>query len=272
MRRMQNQPEQSVVTTSAPLESPSIDPEELAYFERLAHRWWDVEGPFWPLHRLNAFRVDYIRQRLGTLMDLDLACERPLEGLRLLDIGCGGGILSESMARLGARVTGVDVSEKNIRVAQLHARSGGLAIDYRLATADQLVREEAQFDVVLNMEVIEHVDHLPDFLGDCGRLVRPGGAMFVTSINRTLAAWVMAILGAEYVLRWLPRGTHRYRKLVKPREVVRYLGEGFEVLDQTGVRVNPFNRDFSYSRWMGVNYMLFLQCRESPGSLHGAIG
>lgn len=272
MRRMPIQPEQSAVTTSTPLEAPSIDPEEIAYFERLADRWWDVAGPFWPLHRLNAFRVDHIRRWLGILMGLDPEREHPLDGLRLLDIGCGGGILSEPMARLGARVTGVDVSEKNVRVARLHARRGGLAIDYRLASVEQLVREGVQFDVVLNMEVIEHVDHLADFLADCGRLVRPGGAMFVASINRTLAAWAMAIVGAEYVLRWLPRGTHRYRKLVKPREVQDYLGGEFELMDRTGVRVNPFDRGFGYSRWTGVNYMLLLRRVEYPGSLRGGLG
>lgn len=243
------------------LSAPTIDPDEVAYFERLAHRWWDAEGPFWPLHRLNAFRVDYIRRHLAASFGRDPQAERPFEGLKLLDIGCGGGILSESMARLGASVTGVEITEKNVRVAQLHAEWSGLEIDYRLGTAEDLVRGGEQFDAVLNMEVIEHVEHLPEFLADCGRLVRPGGVMFIASINRTLAAFIVAIVGAEYVLRWLPKGTHHYRKLVPPREVETFLGADFDVKDRTGVRVNPFNRVFSYTRWMGVNYMLFMQRR-----------
>ncbi len=243
------------------LSAPTIDPEEVAYFERLAHRWWDADGPFWPLHRLNAFRVDYIRRHLAASFGRDPELERPFEGLRVLDIGCGGGILSESIARLGASVTGVEITEKNVRVAQIHAQWRGLDIDYRLGTAEDLVRAGEQFDVVLNMEVIEHVEHLPEFLADCGRLVRPGGVMFIASINRTLAAFVVAIFGAEYLLRWLPKGTHHYRKLVSPREVEAVLGDDFTIKDRTGVRVNPFNRVFSYTGWMGVNYMLFMQRR-----------
>lgn len=245
--------------TAVHLSAPSIDPDEVAYFERLAHRWWDAEGPFWPLHRLNAFRVDYIRQRLAAALGRDASLERPFAGLRLLDIGCGGGILSESMARLGAQVTGIEITAKNVRVAEMHAQWSGLQIAYRLATVDQLVREGLQFDAVLNMEVIEHVEHLPDFLADCGRLVRPGGIMCVASINRTLAAWLIAIIGAEHILRWLPRGTHHFRKLVKPRQVCAGLGAEFTLLHQTGVRVNPFTRVFGLTRWMGVNYMLMLQ-------------
>ncbi|MBK1717590.1 bifunctional 2-polyprenyl-6-hydroxyphenol methylase/3-demethylubiquinol 3-O-methyltransferase UbiG [Thiocystis violacea] len=247
------------------LTAPSIDPEEVVYFERLAHRWWDAEGPFWPLHRLNAFRVDYIREHLASALGRDASAPQPFEGVRILDIGCGGGILSESMARLGAQVTGIEITEKNVRVAQLHAQWSGLEIDYRLATADQLVREGARFDAVLNMEVIEHVEHLPDFLADCGRLARPGGVMVVASINRTPAAWLMAIVGAEYILRWLPRGTHHYRKLVPPCEVVRLLGDEYRRLHETGVRVNPFNRVFGYTGWKGVNYMLVMQRLASRG-------
>ena len=243
------------------LSAPTIDPDEVAYFERLAHRWWDADGPFWPLHRLNAFRVDYIRRHLAASFGRDPDAERPFEGLKVLDIGCGGGILSESMARLGASVTGMEITEKNVRVAQLHAEWSGLKIDYRLGTAEDLVRGGEQFDAVLNMEVIEHVEHLPEFLADCGLLVRPGGVMFIASINRTIAAFIVAILGAEYVLRWLPKGTHHYRKLVTPREVEALLGKDFDVEDRTGVRVNPFNRVFSYTRWTGVNYMLFMKRR-----------
>jgi 2-polyprenyl-6-hydroxyphenyl methylase / 3-demethylubiquinone-9 3-methyltransferase len=241
------------------LSTPSIDPEEVAYFERLAHRWWDTEGPFWPLHRLNAFRVDYIRRHLCASLGCDPGAKRPFAGLRMLDIGCGGGILSESMARLGAQVTGIDITEKNLQVARLHAQWSGLEIDYRLESVEQLAEEGTQFDVVLNMEVVEHVEHLHDFLADCARLARPGGVMVVSSINRTPAAWVMAILGAERILRWLPRGTHHYHKLVRPAEVAHGLGEDYRLVHETGVRVNPFNRTFGYTRWKGVNYMMVWQ-------------
>jgi len=245
--------------TSTPLHAPSIDPEEIAYFDKLAHRWWDTEGPFWPLHKLNAFRVEYIRERLSQALGTDPTAERPLQGLRLLDIGCGGGILSESMARLGARVTGIDVTEKNIRVAGLHAEQGGLDLDYRLAAAEDLAASDEQFDAVLNMEVVEHVDHRPGFLSACGKLVRPGGVMVVATINRSLAALVIAIFGAEYVLRWLPKGTHHWRKLVKPAEVMAGLGDEFELMHRTGVRVNPLDRSFHYTGYLGVNYMLLLR-------------
>jgi 2-polyprenyl-6-hydroxyphenyl methylase/3-demethylubiquinone-9 3-methyltransferase len=190
---------------------------------------------------------------------MDPRAELPLAGLRVLDIGCGGGILSESVSRLGARVLATDVTEKNLRVARMHARESGLDVDYRLATAADLVAAGETFDLVLNMEVVEHVDGLPQFLADCGRLVRPGGIMLVATINRTPAAALIAIFGAEVLLRWLPRGTHHYRKLVRPAEVLGGLGEGFRLLDRTGVRVNPLNRKFSYTRWMGVNYMLLLR-------------
>lgn len=245
--------------TSVQLSAPSIDPAEVTYFEGLAHRWWDPNGPFWPLHRLNELRSGYLREQLSRAYGRDPEAERPLDGLSLLDIGCGGGILSESMARLGARVTGIDVVEKNIRVAGLHAGWSGLDIAYRHAAVEDLAAAGETFDVVLNMEVVEHVDGLPGFLAACARLVRPGGLMAVATINRTPIAFLVAILGAEYVLGWLPKGTHHYRKLVKPAEVRGGLGPGFELRHQTGVRVNPFDRSLHFTGFMGVNYMLLLQ-------------
>jgi 2-polyprenyl-6-hydroxyphenyl methylase/3-demethylubiquinone-9 3-methyltransferase len=242
--------------TAAHLSAPDIDPSEVEYFEKLAHRWWDEDGPFWPLHRLNAFRLAYVRDRLCAAFGRDAATERPLEGLRILDIGCGGGILSESVHALGAEVTGTEITEKNIRVAEIHAAWSGASINYKLITADDLAASGATFDVVLNMEVVEHVEHLSDFLASCAKLVRPGGVMVVATINRTPIAWLTAIFGAENVLGWLPKGTHHYRKLVKPREVRAGLGEDFDVLHETGVRVNPFNRAFSFSRFKGINYMM----------------
>jgi 2-polyprenyl-6-hydroxyphenyl methylase/3-demethylubiquinone-9 3-methyltransferase len=244
--------------TAVHLSAPDIDPSEVEYFEKLAHRWWDDQGPFWPLHRLNAFRVDYIRDHLCRVFGRDADAQRPFEGLRILDIGCGGGILSESVARMGAAVTGTEITEKNIRVAEIHAHWSGLDIDYRLVTADDLAAGGATFDAVLNMEVVEHVENLPGFLA------RPDGVMVVATINRTPIAWLTAIVGAEQILRWLPKGTHHYRKLVRPGEVIAGLGSDFQVVDRTGVRVNPFNRAFSYTAFEGVNYMMVLQ-RGGPG-------
>ncbi len=243
----------------SPLHGSNINPREVAYFERLAHRWWDEQGPFWPLHRLNAFRVAYLRQQICRVLGRIDSGEQPFAGLRILDIGCGGGILSESMARLGARVTAIDVAEKNIHVSQLHAATSGLEIDYRLMTAEQLVATDVTFDVVLNMEVVEHVDHLPGFLTSCGQLVRPGGVMFISTINRTFIAWLMVVIGAEYILRWLPRGTHHYTQLVKPTELIDVLKRDFRVLHQTGVRINPFTRRFRFSRSLSVNYMMVFE-------------
>ncbi len=238
------------------LSAPDIDPSEVEYFEKLAHRWWDEQGPFWPLHKLNAFRAGYVREHLCGAFGRDPDAQRPLAGLRVLDIGCGGGILSESVARMGASVTGTEITEKNVRVAQLHGSWSGLDIDYRLITADALAANGEAYDAVLNMEVVEHVERLPQFLATCARLVRPGGVMVVATINRTPASWLTAILGAEYVLGWLPKGTHHYRKLVKPAELMAGLGSGFQVLHRTGVRVNPFNRAFSFTNFEGVNYMM----------------
>jgi 2-polyprenyl-6-hydroxyphenyl methylase/3-demethylubiquinone-9 3-methyltransferase len=245
--------------TAAHLTAPDIDPNEVEYFENLAHRWWDEDGPFWPLHKLNSFRLGYVRDRLCAAFGRDTEAERPLEGLEVLDIGCGGGILSESVHRLGANVTGTEITEKNIRVAEIHAGWSNADIDYRLVTADDLAATGASFDAVLNMEVVEHVENLPDFLASCGRLVRPGGVMVVATINRTWPAWISAIIGAEYILGWLPKGTHHYRKLVKPTELRSGLGEAFKVIHETGVRVNPFNRAFSFSRYKGINYMMVFQ-------------
>ncbi|MCG6940842.1 MAG: bifunctional 2-polyprenyl-6-hydroxyphenol methylase/3-demethylubiquinol 3-O-methyltransferase UbiG [Thiohalocapsa sp.] len=252
--------------TAAHLTAPDIDPSEVEYFESLAHRWWDDEGPFWPLHKLNAFRLDYVRDRLCAAFGRDPTAERPLAGLTVLDIGCGGGILSESVHALGAEVTGTEITEKNVRVAEIHAGWSGADIDYRLITADDLAATGVTFDAVLNMEVVEHVEHLPDFLASCGRLVRPGGVMVVATINRTWAAWLSAIVGAEYVLGWLPKGTHHYRKLVKPRELRDGLGSAFKVIHETGVRVNPFNRHFSFSGYKGINYMMVFQRAAAPAS------
>jgi 2-polyprenyl-6-hydroxyphenyl methylase/3-demethylubiquinone-9 3-methyltransferase len=246
-----------------PATSASADPEEMRRFERLAETWWDAGGPFWPLHRLNALRTGYLRDRLAAHFQRDPRTARPLEGLRVLDIGCGGGILSESMARLGARVTGIDVVARNVAIATRHSAAEGLAIDYRAVGVEQL-GGEAPFDVVLNMEVVEHVSGLEGFMAGCAARVRPGGVMVVATLNRTLKAWLFAIVGAEYVLGWLPRGTHRWGKFVTPQEIEALCRTGgLEVVTRTGVRMNPFTRQLHLARSLAVNYML-IAARPAP--------
>jgi len=234
----------------------SLDPQEAAYYERLAGLWWDPAGPFWPLHGLNRFRVGYLRARLLEHFGRGDG-ERPLTGLRMVDIGCGGGILSESMAALGAEVLGIDPVARNIAVAERHAEGSGLPVRYAVTGAEALAEAGERFDAVLNMEVVEHVTGLPGFMAACCDLVRPGGAMFVATINRTPLAALTAILGAEYVLRWLPRGTHQYRKLRRPAEVAACLrAGGLRVNDRTGVAISPVTRRFRYTRSLAVNYMM----------------
>lgn len=244
----------------------SIDPREVRYYTGLAETWWDREGPFWPLHKLNALRVRWIRDRLCEHFGRDTAAPLPLSGLTVVDVGCGGGILSESMARLGADVLGIDVVEKNIRIAEAHRRESGLEVSYRQTTAEALAAEGAAYDVVLNMEVVEHVADLPGFMKACNGLVRPGGAMFVSTINRTPLSWLFAIVGAEYVLGWLPKGTHRWSLFRKPAEIKQLLAEGTLVSRrETGVRVNPLTKRFSLQSNLLVNYMLFAARDGVPG-------
>ncbi|MGF1526303.1 MAG: bifunctional 2-polyprenyl-6-hydroxyphenol methylase/3-demethylubiquinol 3-O-methyltransferase UbiG [Candidatus Competibacterales bacterium] len=243
--------------TDSDVQAPSVDRAEVDHFRALADRWWDPKGPFWPLHTLNHLRVAYIRRQLCALFDRDPTAEAPLTDLQMLDIGCGGGILSEAMARLGAVVTGIDVVERNIHIAKLHAEASGLAIDYQTQSAEALAAMGRNYDVVLNMEVVEHVADLEGFMAACNRLVAPGGAMVVATINRTPLAWLTAIVGAEYILGWLPKGTHQYSKLVKPDQLKALLAQdGFEISAETGVWVNPLRRTMHLVGYQGVNYML----------------
>jgi len=236
----------------------TVDPREVDYYSRLADTWWDESGPFWPLHKLNELRSEYISRRLSDRLDRNASAARPLDGLKILDVGCGGGILSESMASRGATVTGIDVVEKNIRVAELHARQRGLDIEYRLCpVADIAADEQNRFDVVLNMEVVEHVNDVPGFMRDCCRSTASDGVMFVSTINRTPLAWLFAIVGAEYVLGWLPRGTHQWSRFQKPADIERHLNSNGLVVEQlTGVKANPLTRTLSLTGSTRVNYML----------------
>lgn len=237
----------------------TVDPAEIERFSRIADEWWDPTGKFAPLHRLNPVRIGYIRDRVAAHWQRDALNGEPLTGLSLLDIGCGGGLLSEPMTRLGASVTGVDASARNIATASVHAERGGLAIDYRQGTAEALAESGAQFDVVLALEIVEHVADVDLFLRSCGRLVKPGGLLFLSTLNRTAKAWVLAIAGAEYVLGWLPRGTHDWKKFLKPSEVVRGLrAGGIEPQEIVGVVYAPLSRKWSLNRNdLDVNYMLY---------------
>ena len=236
----------------------SIDPAEVERFSRIAAEWWDPRGKFAPLHRFNPTRLTFIREQCLYRFQRDAARRRPFDGLRLLDIGCGGGLLSEPMTRLGFVVTGVDASERNIATAATHAAEQGLGIDYRASTAEALLAAgEPLFDVVLNMEVIEHVADPGAYLRDCSRLLKPGGLMIVATLNRTLKALALAKLGAEYILRWLPVGTHDWSKFLKPDEVRGFLaGEPVAVDGPFGVVFNLLTGRWSESGDAEVNYMM----------------
>lgn len=238
----------------------TINSDEVAKFAAMADEWWDPMGKFRPLHKFNPVRLGYVRDNVVAHFRRDGHERRPLEGLRFLDIGCGGGLLSEPMARLGAEVVGIDPVERNVRTAEVHASQSGLAIDYRATTAEALAAAGEQFDVVLNMEVVEHVDNVPLYMKSCAELVKPGGLMFVATINRTPRAFALAIVGAEYVLGWMPRGTHDYRKFLTPDEIRALVHRnGLRVTAQTGVVYHPLADEWRQSRDMGVNYMLMAE-------------
>lgn len=238
----------------------TINTDEIAKFAAMADEWWDPKGKFKPLHKFNPVRLGYVRDNAIRHFGKDASVRRPLEGLRVLDIGCGGGLLSEPLTRLGAAVTGIDAGEKNIAIARLHAEQSGLQIDYRAVTAEALVAEGKAFDIVLNMEVVEHVDNVPLYMKSCAELTAPGGLCFTASINRTPRAWALAIVGAEYVLGWLPRGTHDYRKFLTPEEIAALLKRnGLRVVEKVGVTFNPLADEWRQSRDTGVNYMVLAE-------------
>lgn len=236
----------------------SIDKDEVAKFSAMAAEWWDLNGNFAPLHKFNPVRLGFIRDTAAAHFGRDTTGAEPFKGLRLLDIGCGGGLLSEPMARLGFDVLGADASEQNIKTAAVHAAEQGVAVDYRATTAEALAEAGEQFDIVLNMEVVEHVANPRRFLRDCADMVKPGGLMICATLNRTPRSLLMAKIGAEYVLRWLPRGTHDWNKFITPPELERMLiAAGLDVTQKTGVTYSPFKDAFALSdRDLGVNYMM----------------
>lgn len=249
-------------TAPETISSVSVDPAEMASFSRMAADWWDPKGPFKPLHIMNGARLGFIKETLCDHFHRDPNAPLPLKGLRILDIGCGGGLLCEPLTRLGADMTGVDALERNLKTAKTHAEEMGLDIDYRHGTIEQMVAGSKQaggdkpFDAVLNMEVIEHVANPPEFMADCGAMVREGGLMFCSTINRTLKAFTFAILGAEYVLRWLPKGTHQYNKFVKPEEIQRWLvSAGLSPQPSIGMSLNPVTSTWRFSNDLSINYV-----------------
>lgn len=227
-------------------DSMNADPAELQKFSDLAHRWWDPESEFKPLHQINPLRLDWIDAATG------------LAGKRVVDIGCGGGILAESMAARGAQVTGVDLSEKALGVARLHLYESGQTVDYRLISAEEMARENPEgFDVVTCMEMLEHVPDPASTIRACAALVKPGGHVFFSTLNRNLKSYLMAVVGAEYILKLLPKGTHEYAKFIKPSELARYVREaGLDVEDLTGMHYNPLNQVYSLGPNTDVNYLM----------------
>jgi 2-polyprenyl-6-hydroxyphenyl methylase / 3-demethylubiquinone-9 3-methyltransferase len=235
----------------------SVDPAEVERFSRHAADWWNPRGTMAPLHKFNPVRLGYIRDQAAARFDRDPKKLDCLKGLRMLDVGCGGGILSEPLARLGARVVGVDPAEDNIAAALAHAKETGVDVDYRATTAEELAAKGERFDVVLAMEVVEHVVDVKEFVATCATMVKPGGLLIAATLNRTLKSFALAIVGAEYVLRWLPRGTHQWEKFITPEELESAMEKsGLQVIGERGVIYNPFVDRWQLSSDMDVNYML----------------
>lgn len=236
----------------------SIDPAEVAKFQAMAREWWDPNGKFKPLHMLNPTRLDYVTAQIAARFGRDLKQPRPFEGLSLLDIGCGGGLMAEPMARLGAKVTGADAAELNISVASLHAAEQGLEIDYRATTAETLLAEGAGYDVVLALEIVEHVAVPAEFIATCQALTRPGGMLIASTLNRTARSFAAAIVGAEWIMRWLPKGTHDWQRFITPAELSQMISAtGLKPVDSCGMVFNPLGWSWSLShRDLSVNYLI----------------
>ena len=235
--------------------STTINKEEIQKFSRLAEEWWDVNGKFKPLHMFNPIRIEYITETIKKYFKLKNKANF-LEGLNILDIGCGGGLISEPMSRLGAKVTGIDASEKNINIAKLHSEKNGLKINY-LNTSPEKFNEFEKYDVILNLEVVEHVDNVNFFIKSCHKLLKKNGLMFTATLNRSLTSYVKAIIGAEYILRWLPIGTHDWNKFIKPEELENFLSkEKFSTLEIKGLKFNPFIKKWKKSEDLSVNYII----------------
>jgi 2-polyprenyl-6-hydroxyphenyl methylase/3-demethylubiquinone-9 3-methyltransferase len=245
------------MNTATQQATQTVDTAEIAKFEAMAAEWWDPNGKFKPLHMLNPCRLDYITSQIAAEFGRDLKTDKPFAGLRILDIGCGGGLLAEPMARLGAEVVGADAAERNIPVARVHAEQSGLTIDYRHTTAEAMAAAGEQFDAVLNMEVVEHVADPQGYLTACQELLKPGGLMICSTINRNPKSYLMAIVGAEHVMRWLPKGTHEWSKFITPDELYDLIRKaGLTPVDRKGFVFNPVGWSWRISdRDLSVNYV-----------------
>jgi 2-polyprenyl-6-hydroxyphenyl methylase/3-demethylubiquinone-9 3-methyltransferase len=237
--------------------SATVDPAEVAHFAALADEWWNLSGKMAPLHKFNPVRLAFIRDQACAQFSRDPKRLDCLSGLNILDIGCGGGIVAEPLAKLGANVTGIDPAEENIAAAKLHAEKSGLALSYKATTIEAIAERGDTFNIVIASEVVEHVADLNLFIGCAAKAVKPGGLLIVTTINRTLKSYALAIVGAEYLLRWLPVGTHRWEKFVTPEELDRAIAaSGFEVVEESGIMYDLFHDRWTASSDMDVNYML----------------
>ena len=236
--------------------STTINKEEIQKFSRLADEWWDVNGKFKPLHMFNPIRIEYITEKIKIHFKLKKDKSNYLEGLNVLDIGCGGGLISEPIARLGANVTGIDASEKNITIAKLHSKKNGLKINYLHASPENLEYIE-KFDIILNLEIVEHVNNVNLYIKSCYKLLKKNGLMFTATLNRSFISYIKAIIGAEYILRWLPIGTHDWNKFIKPEELEKFLlDEQFSTLDVKGLKFNPFLKKWKKTNDLSVNYII----------------
>ena len=236
--------------------STTINKEEIQKFSSLADEWWDVNGKFKPLHMFNPVRIEYITQNIKKHFNLKKDPPNLLNELNILDIGCGGGLISEPMARLGAKVTGIDASEKNIEVARLHSKKSELQINY-LQTSPEKLNNNEKFDIILNLEVVEHVDNVNLYINSCYKLLKKNGLMFTATLNRSFISYIKAIIGAEYIMRWLPIGTHDWNKFIKPEELEKFLSdEKFSTVDIKGLKYNPFLKKWKRSNDLSVNYII----------------
>ena len=236
--------------------STTINNEEIQKFSKLAEEWWDVNGKFKPLHMFNPIRIEYITESIKKHFKIKKGVTNSLEGLKILDIGCGGGLISEPMTRLGANVTGIDASEKNIKVAKIHSKKNGLKINYITASPENLKQFE-KYDIIINLEIVKHVDNVNFYIETCSKLLKKNGLMFTATLNRSLTSYIKAIIGAEYILRWLPIGTHDWNKFLKPEELESYLcKEKLLTLDIKGLKFNPITNKWKRSKDLSVNYII----------------
>ena len=236
--------------------STTINKEEIQKFSDLADQWWDVNGKFKPLHMFNPIRIEYITNSIKKYYGIKKDKDNYLNGLNILDIGCGGGLISEPMSRLGANVTGIDASEKNVKVAKLHAKKNELKINYLNITPENL-KDSEKFDIILNLEIIEHVNDVNLYIKSCHKLLKKNGIMFTATLNRSLMSYIKAIIGAEYILRWLPIGTHDWNKFIKPEELENLLSKvNFSTLDIKGFEFKPLSKKWMVSNDLSVNYII----------------